>query len=309
MTQASAMLSTLLETYALYRILQPKTVVVFKTALRNFQLFLGHEPTIADLTTETLLKHRAWCLGKISAVSYNSYRRQLYSLTKFAIDEQGLLQSNPFKKVGPAPEMKRLPKVMSSHVVEKVRTTLELQPISESDEESLAPRWFWRAVCETLNTTGIRRRQLIGMIWDDVNFSDNTILLRAETSKTRREWRIPLPNKLRPLLLELQEKTRQVNPGMKGSDQLFRRPIFHPNKRFETDVMNESHVSAFFKRLQRATKEKVSPHRFRHTMSTRIVNKGGNIKNAQHILGHTDERTTLGYLHPDMDSIRALMDR
>ena len=47
----------------------------------------------------------------------------------------------------------------------------------------LCPRWFWRVVFRTLYFTGIRRRQLVALQWQDVNLDAREIHLRYECRK------------------------------------------------------------------------------------------------------------------------------
>ncbi len=55
---------------------------------------------------------------------------------------------------------------------------------------------------------------------------------------------------------------------------------------------------------------KVSTHRFRHTVATKAANiEGVNIKTVQQLLGHASIRTTLSYIHPDMEDIKKLQKK
>jgi site-specific recombinase XerD len=52
----------------------------------------------------------------------------------------------------------------------------------------------------------------------------------------------------------------------------------------------------------------VSPHQFRHRFATEIANNGGNIKTLSEFLSHSDVRTTMIYVQPDMDSKRNIQN-
>lgn len=67
-------------------------------------------------------------------------------------------------------------------------------------------------------------------------------------------------------------------------------------------------LSAFFRKLSKDTGIRLSSHRIRHTVATTLVNKSRNLKAAQTILGHSDVRTTLGYIHSNMDDLRTVSD-
>lgn len=65
------------------------------------------------------------------------------------------------------------------------------------------PTWFWSIVINTFYYSGIRRLQLVGLTWKDIDFDSATIHLRATSSKTHREWFIPIAQPLRPELENL----------------------------------------------------------------------------------------------------------
>ena len=70
--------------------------------------------------------------------------------------------------------------------------------------------------------------------------------------------------------------------------------------------MTVDQLTGTFKRLSKATKISITPHRLRHTMATELASSK-DIRTLQQLLGHTNIHTTMQYVHPDMDRMRGLL--
>jgi len=256
------------------------------------------KPTQLSIDKQVLW--REMILKRATPVTWNNYRRHLQVLLRYAVSKK-LLPHNPLE-VCSEPVDDTLPKTVS---VERLNDILA--SLSGTDSR-IEPHWFWSAVLRTLFTTGIRRRQLIGLTWADVDFTEHHIMLRSKTSKTRKEWAIPLMPELVDDLRMLQVKTRAVcGEGYFASGQVFNVTLFLKHRRNPDLIrMNEWHLANFFRALKTHHQFKASPHKVRHTFATELA-KTGRIKTLQHILGHRDVRTTFIYVHPDMNEMRDLV--
>jgi integrase len=131
------------------------------------------------------------------------------------------------------------------------------------------------------------------------------MLLRAESSKTKREWVIPI---IEPLVLELEglkaNTEKRLGRRVLPDDQVF--CVQRWNTSYKGEVTTVGQVSGFFRRIKDETGVVVSPHRFRHTVGTKVA-ATGKIRDLQQLLGHTDVRTTLGYVQPDIGVMRDML--
>ena len=87
--------------------------------------------------------------------------------------------------------------------------------------------------------------------------------------------------------------------------QVFNITLF--NTKHHGKRMTEEQLSGFFKNLSRKTNIKCSAHRFRHRLATDLVNQKGNIKDVQYLLGHSNVKTTLGYVSTDLHQMRTTL--
>ena len=148
--------------------------------------------------------------------------------------------------------------------------------------------------------TGCRRAEIVGLIWQNVDFFNREIRV---TGKGDRSRTIPMTKAIYDLLWGLKDNhktavfTYVVKRPREGSTKGKRDPI----------------TMEGFKTEWRRTKKraKVADFRFhdtRHTAATRLVRATGNLKQAQRLLGHVDIKTTTKYAHVTTEDLRAGME-
>ena len=254
----------------------------------------------SELNTDKQVLWREMILDRAAPVTWNNYRRHVQVLLRYAITKE-LIAENPWE-VSSEPVDDVLPKTVSVDRLNDIIASLS------SEQSRIEPHWFWLAVLRTLSMTGIRRRQLIGLTWADVDFANSEIVLRSKTSKTRREWSVPMMPAVASDLRTLEAKTRaMVGEEYLRDGQVFNVTLFLRRRRNpKLKQMNEWHLANFFRALKTHHGFKASPHKVRHTFATELA-KTGRIKTLQRILGHRDVRTTFCYVHPDMDEMRDLI--
>jgi integrase len=309
-------LGSLLAAYLTVKLLAETSQQRYELAARNLAGYMGgktaHPCDIAldRISVDVLVGYRAHCLQRIKPTTFNTERRHLVALFNAAV-RLGQMPTNPFRELPGAPVPRLLPKSIPKPdfmaAVKLLETGKRLNSARRS-VELINPQWFWLAVLKTFYFTGMRKRQLVGLRWEDVDFRALTIKLRAQTSKTRREWLVPLPVQLLDDLQLLRLRTAEVRRDIPGETQVFCLPLFSTRKRsFASREMNADNVDGFFQRLRKHLPRehpRISSHRIRHTTATILANKIPNLKVVQEQLGHTSILTTYGYVHPDIEAMR-----
>ena len=266
---------------------------------------------LSEVTHDLLVAWRAQILERARPTTWNNYRAHIRVLLNYAVSI-GWLSESPLKLVKAAPVDALKEKTLSQREMRRLLSLLRDDYGQECVVGSaLCPRWFWRIVFRTLYYTGMRRRQLVTLCWRDVDLEAAEIHLRCEGSKTRREWTIPIPKSLWGDLFKLRERTL-VERGIEDAKRLRQIQVFNVTTfyaRYRGTEMTEAQVTGFFKRLTDISGIQVSAHRLRHTLATELT-RGENrdLKAVQDLLGHTDIRTTLRYVHTDIGQMRRLFE-
>ena len=288
----------LLQSYLLENVVRPETARTYGQAVRRWTEETGIS-YIDAITREDVLNWRNEVLSRARPETWNKYRRHLRALFNYAV-EQGWITTNLFSSVSAARTGVRLKKTVDVEVVRKALAYLD------GDDETLRPGWFWAMVIRAIWFTGVRRRQIAELRWGDLNLEAGTWLIRSETSKTHREWQLPLAPQLIEDFTELHRRTTdRLKRKPSRSHQVFNVTLFY--ERYKGPELKEDQIGGFFHRLSELLNEPITPHRLRHTMATQLA-VHGDIRTLQEILGHSNLSTTMCYVHPDMARMRTLIE-
>jgi integrase len=306
--------------YCTARTIRDGTLMRYELAVRNLAAAMGRPEKFipveaVDLEALVRLRDQTLTTRGNTATTWNTERRHLSALFNFAV-KLDWLTLNPIRLVGPAPVPKRPPKALERNAmaayIEFLDGATKVGRYGRT-QDLLPPQWFWLAVLQSLFATGMRKGQLVGLNWGDLDLEKRTVLLRADTSKTGREWLVPISDKLLPTLRRLYEETtaaRRRPPLM--TEQVFCLPLFSMwRKNFKGGRMVLDNVDSFFQRLRAAVPHhlpRLSAHRVRHTTATLLANTVPNLKVVQELLGHTNISTTMGYVHVDLEDMRRALD-
>lgn len=137
--------------------------------------------------------------------------------------------------------------------------------------------------------TGARLREALDAEWKQVNRETGVWSIPATNSKSKKMIRRPMNDEALAILDAL---------GTEGKSQyLFPSPA--TGRPYTT-------ITRVWYRIRKAAglPGNVRIHDLRHTFASMVVRKGGTLLMAQHLLGHSDPRTTLRYAHMDMETLR-----
>lgn len=280
--------------------LRPASERDYRNVARQLRCTLPDIESIQALTEDDLILFRSRIIERASKVTWNTYRRHLSVLLRHAARYQ-LIESNPIVGISQAAVPPRPYKTLS------VPTLVDLIHLTKTDAR-FEPNWFWVAVLRTMYYSGMRLRQVVCLKWGDVDWKQHSLRLGWEGSKTAREWSVPTQRFVSDLQIVHNQTCRIAPPA--PEHQLFRLPLFLPPERCRVrHAMTEWHVTRFFRQLTKISGVTISAHRVRHTTATEMVkhhhHNGYDLTAIQHLLGHTDYRTTASYIHPDLAQLAA----
>ena len=150
-----------------------------------------------------------------------------------------------------------------------------LRYLSQGEMECLLaavnPRLYPVVVCALL--TGMRRGEILGLTWENVSLEHDTLYIRMSKSGKPRE--IPIPSKLREVLIGL---------GPKPRGPLFELPLIMLRRYFERALKDAGIFGFHF-------------HDLRHTFASHFLMRTNDLSALQRLLGHSTPSMTLRYAH------------
>ena len=269
--------------------LSPRTVDKYSAVIKNFINDTGEDRIFIDRQTCIYWHNKIY--QRVKPITCNNYHRHMQVLFNTAV-KLGHLRENIFKSIPMLKNIKTKPKTLDKDAI------IELIIMIKADCYYSKLDWFYLAMIDLFIYTAIRRRQLIGITWGDIDFQKQTLLLASEFSKNRIENLVPLNDLLINHLKIIKQKTHKH----KANDQVFNITKFVDT--YKGNSMTEDHVSRLFTKWSKKINIKISAHRFRHTTATKIANSGCNLKSLQQLLGHQDIKTTLEYVDVNIDNLR-----
>jgi integrase/recombinase XerD len=147
-----------------------------------------------------------------------------------------------------------------------------------------------KAMLELLYGTGLRISELLGLTIHDINWTEGVILVRGKGSKQRY---VPYVKYLAELLDTYLRQVRPVLLGMKQSEILFLNNRGGKLSRMGFWKILRQEV------LRAGIKQEITPHTFRHSFATHLLEGGVNLRIVQVLLGHASLNTTQIYTHVD----------
>ncbi len=260
------------------RTLSKNTVSSYKQDLEALDSFMSElELQLQDLDDENMMLFIAWLRGR--GDSSRTLARRISGLRNFFAwcMEDGELNFNPAEHVDNPKLAQSLPDVLS---IDEVNDLLN----APNDTDKLGVRD--RAILELLYAAGLRVSELINIKLSELDMQRGIVRVFGKGSKERL---IPI-NEL--ALAKLQRYIKFFRSDFKPTcDILFlnrsgaglsRQAIFKLIKRYAL--------------LAKIHKE-ISPHSFRHSFATHLLEGGADLRSVQILLGHADLAATEIYTH------------
>jgi integrase/recombinase XerC len=258
----------------------PRTLANYELALRQFrewrQPFKGWENITADDFRQLLFEHMKQERGR---ATIRLQFAALRSFFKWLTRRRGW-SKNPLLEVHLPKLEKKLPVVFTVAQIEELLSLPLKMP-----KEKQAPVWAAQrdvAILEVFYTTGMRLSELAGL---DVADVDDLGEVARLLGKGRKERLCPLG---RPALDAIQRYRQQagVHEG-----PLFRSKV---GRRMTIDAISDV-VNKYWRASGFAVH--LTPHKFRHSFATHLLNNGADLRSVQMLLGHASLSTTQIYTH------------
>ena len=206
---------------------------------------------------------------------------------KFLYQEE-IIEYNPADNVSAPKQEKTLPDFLYEDEVENILRNIKID----------TPAGYRnRIILELLWVSGMRISELSGLNYEDLNLEQNEIRVFGKGSKERI---VLIPNKTKEGLINYIENVSDLicktekNPSS---------PLFINYNGFR--LQNQSIRKALKQAVQSIQfTKKVTPHVFRHSFATKLLEHGADLRVVQELLGHSSIKNTQIYTHVSIQRLK-----
>ncbi len=260
------------------------TALNYRIDLEEFAAFLG-ENSVTAVEYPDLRRFLAQLKGR--NLKPRTLARKLSSLRSFFkyLQREDVIQSNPAKLLVTPKLDKPLPHFMSEE---------ETVQLIEAPRKGKFNSLRDKAIFEILYSTGIRVSELVGLNVDDVDFIGNIIKVLG---KGKKERIVPIGDQALNVLKAYVDQRKVNNKFIfvnKGGTRLSDRSV--------RNIINK-YI------LEQSMAQHVTPHMFRHSFATHLLNHGADLRSVQELLGHVNLSTTQIYTHLTTEKLKKVYDQ
>ncbi len=261
------------------------TVISYKTDLQHFVEFCkNYDKLKLDRITEKFIKAYLMHLSE-SGFSMRSISRKLASirgLFKFAYSNN-ILDFNPTLNISNPKAEKKLPEIINEKVIDDLYLKIEKY---EKDPELV------KCIIEILYGCALRVSELCSLNYVDVDLEANTIRVLGKGNKTRI---VPIGSRSKIIIKEY-----SAGKTFRNSNDAFL--VNKHGRRIYSRMVHR----LVYKYLSMVTDiKKKSPHIFRHSAATHMLDRGADLRAVKEILGHENLSTTQIYTHVSVERLKS----
>ncbi|MDV7339590.1 tyrosine-type recombinase/integrase [Terasakiella sp. A23] len=273
--------------------LSAHTLRAYERDLAKFQAFCLRRDVAVEALEASHIKDWVDDLQQ-AGLSASSRRRHLACVKVFCrwLEEEGVIEVTPFHGLKLSIKLpKRLPRNIGQNHLKQVFGALDrTDPAHSMDRQTL------RLALELLIATGMRISELCNIKLEDIDFGACTIRVSGKGARERTAF--ILSDELQGLLdfyLTRRDKIPQVSARL-----------------LVTANGNGVRPDYIRRKLHQFTKEigltqRLTPHMFRHSAATLLLENGVDIRFVQRLLGHASLSTTEIYTHVSENSLKAAL--
>jgi len=245
---------------------------------------ISHEKEVSDQMI------RSWLASLMDqGLSPRSVNRKISSVKSYFryLVRQGMVNLNPSILIQGPKQNKRLPVFVEER-------KMELLHHKEIDEHSFVEVRD-RLIMELFYSTGIRRAELIGLTWVNVDLHSQHVKVLGKRNKERI---IPIGDDLSSLFKSYDILRKDISKEEEGSELVF---LTERGKKMYPKLVYRI-VNSYLSSV--STQDKKSPHVLRHTFATHMLNNGADLNAVKELLGHASLAATQVYTHNTIDKLK-----
>ncbi len=272
----------------------------YRTDLVQFFNYLNKKGNTEKIDLSQIDFHviRAYLGGLFKGYKKTTIARRLSALRTFFLylEKNNLNDGNPAAEISAPKQGKYIPGYLN---IDDMFMLLDSpEPVTSNEVRN-------QAILELLYSCGIRVSELTGLNLSDVDFKERLIRVIGKGDKERI---VPVGKKALSAIEKYLEQTQVVRKKAMNSTKTFVNPLFlNKNGGRLSSRSVSSIIKDFVRRYNLA--DNITPHSFRHTYATHLLDGGADLRSVQELLGHASLSTTQRYTHVSLDKLMEVYDR
>ena len=277
----------------LERGLSKNTIENYTFDIEKLVLFLQqHDIKVSpiQITEETVQQFIYEISSKVNARSQSRIISGLKSFFNYLVFED-YRNDTPLELIEVPKTGRKLPDTLATEEIDALINAIDLStPEGERN----------KAMLETLYSCGLRVSELVGLKISDLFFEEGFIKITGKGNKQRF---VPIGELAEKYITIYKETIRVHTPIQKGfEDTLF----LNRRGRQLTRAMIFTIINNLADLIE--LNKKISPHTFRHSFATHLLENGADLRSIQLMLGHESITTTEIYVHLDRKHLTQIMN-
>ena len=284
--------------------------------VEDFKTYLAVEKNFSEHTLKAyssdIVSYILWLDGKSSVdVDFNKLREYLHFIQRFEYKKNTIarkiaairtfykflfreryIEANPALSLSAPKRPKSLPKFLTPEEVEQILNNVKIS----------TPAGFRnRVMLELLWATGMRVSELSNLNFGDLNLEENEIKVFGKGAKERI---VLISDRAKKYLIQYINSARNlIAPGYNTGEINDTTPLFINNTGFR--LQNKTIRKVINETVEKIELPKrVTPHVFRHSFATKLIENGADLRVVQELLGHAGISNTQIYTHISMKHMR-----
>ena len=291
-----------------------------KEFIEGFKTYLSVERNFSEYTVTAycsdIVSFLLWLNGTdCLRVDFNKLREYLHFIQKFEYKKTTIarktasirtfykflyreryIDNNPSVSLSAPKRPKSLPKFLTKEEVEQILNSIKID----------TPAGFRnRVIVELLWATGMRVSELSSLNFGDLNLEENEIRVFGKGAKERI---VLISDRAKNYLQQYIKTARNLIPqGYELGEQTENSPVFinSTGYRLQNNSIRNA-INAVVEQIK--LPKKVTPHVFRHSFATRLIENGADLRVVQELLGHAGISNTQIYTHISMKHMQEVYE-
>lgn len=264
------------------------TIRSYRNDLTQFITYLSENENIKSLKDVELITFRSFIayLNSQKKISKRSINRKLSAIRSFFeyLVKNNKLEENKAVYINMPKFENKLPNFLLKEDMEKLRDCIDMNGILGLRD---------RAIIELLYSSGIRSSELLDLSENMINMDDRELRVIGKGNKERITFFSKTAKKYLCDYITAKKSKTYYDKNI----------VFANSKGGKLTTRSLRRLIEGYNKKSGIEKE-LTPHVFRHTFATQLLNSGVDIRYVQELLGHTSIATTQFYTHVSKKALR-----